>query len=146
MKLLSILFLALALIVCASAAQARGTLTVQKAGKPIDSYANVRITIANKTLMVTSADGKGTLIIDKAACSYVGELQMCLPYDAKLKQGGTTSPIHIQKGTAYVNLTGTDQPLQYSSMRLPPRGILFSMTTKIGTIVNLTGVIDEISK
>jgi len=133
-------------LVCASAGFAHGTLTVQKVNQPTQTYPNVRIVVAHKTLRVTSADGKGTLVFDKAACSYAGELQMCLPYDCTLVQGGGSSPINIQKGTLYANLTDQDQPLSNSSIRLPPRGILFSLTTKIGTILNLTGVIDEVNK
>jgi len=142
----ALVFLAMLLLACRTAGLAHGTLTVQKVNQPMQTYPDVRIVIAHKTLRVTSADGKGTLVFDKAACSYAGELQVCLPYDCTLEQGGTSSPINIQEGTLYANLTDQDQPLSNSSTRLPPRGILFSLTTKIGTILNLTGVIDEVSK
>ena len=145
-QICAFLFLVIATILCAGTCLAKGTLTVQKLDKPIQIYSDVRIVVSNKTLKVTSADGKGTLVFDKAACSYVGELQMCLPNDCTLVQGGTSSPINIMKGTAYVNFTDQDQPLSNSSTRLPPNGILFSLTTKIGTIINLTGVIDEVNK
>ncbi|MBV8222909.1 MAG: hypothetical protein JO293_06070 [Candidatus Eremiobacteraeota bacterium] len=145
--LVSLACLALAVIACAHSAAALGTATVQKVDKPIDTYNNVRIVFQpKKALLITSADGQGTLIIDKAACSYVGDIQTCLPTSVKLKQNGTVSPIDILKGTVYANLTGQSQPLSNSSMRLPPNGILMSVTTKIGTIINVTGVIDTVTK
>jgi hypothetical protein len=46
----------------------------------------------------------------------------------------------------YVNLTGAKQQLPLSSTQLPPQGILLSLRTKIGTIVNLSGEIDQVAK
>ena len=139
--------LVFAAIACAQCAAALGTVTVQKVDKPIQTYANARIVYQpKKALLITTSDGKGTLIIDKAACSYVGDLLTCLPTSIQLKQNGTVSPINISKGTVYANLTGQSQPLSNSSMRLPPNGILFSVTTKLGTIINVMGVIDTVTK
>ena len=145
--LVSFACLTIACFACAQSAAALGTATVQKVDKPIDTYKDVRIVLQPKTaLLITTADGQGTLIIDKAACSYVGDVQTCLPTSVKLKQNGTVSPIDIRQGTIYANLTGQSQPLSNSSMRLPPNGILMSVTTKIGTIINVTGVIDTVTK
>ncbi|HME81317.1 MAG TPA: hypothetical protein VKF82_04505, partial [Candidatus Eremiobacteraceae bacterium] len=63
-----------------------------------------------------------------------------------LDQGGGTHPLDFQRGTVYVNLTDSKQPLSNSSMQLPPQGILLSLTTKVGTIVNMTGTIDKVQK
>jgi len=133
-------------LTAASAAHAKGTVTVQQSDGSTQTYNNVSIVIAHKTLKVTTADGVGTLVIDKAACSYVGNLQMCLPYSMTLDQGGGSHPLDFQRGTVYVNLTDSKQPLSQSSMQLPANGILLSLTTKIGTIVNLTGTIDKVQK
>ncbi|HME81415.1 MAG TPA: hypothetical protein VKF82_05015, partial [Candidatus Eremiobacteraceae bacterium] len=111
-----------------SAVDAKGTVTVQQSDGSTQQYNNVTIVIANKALRVTTADGVGTLVIDKAACSYVGNLQMCLPYSMTLDQGGGTHPLDFQRGTVYVNLTDSKQPLSNSSMQLPPQGILLSLT------------------
>jgi len=133
-------------LTAASVAHAKGTVTVQQSDGSTQTYNNVSIVIANKTLRVTTADGVGTLVIDKAACSYVGNLQMCLPYSMTLDQGGGSHPLDFQRGTVYANLTDSKQPLSQSSMQLPPNGIMLSLTTKIGTIVNLTGTIDKVQK
>ncbi len=129
-----------------SAVLAKGTVTVQQSDGSTQTYNNVSIVIANKTLRITTADGVGSLVIDKAACSYVGDLQMCLPYSMTLDQGGGTHPLDFQRGTVYANLTDSKQPLPQSSAQLPPNGIMLSLTTKIGTIVNLTGTIDKVQK
>jgi len=141
------LLCACAFVFAASGAvDAKGTVTVQQSNGSTQTYNNVTIVIAHKTLRVTTADGVGTLVIDKAACSYVGNLQMCLPYSMTLDQGGGTHPLDFQRGTVYVNLTDSKQPLSNSSMQLPPQGILLSLTTKVGTIVNMTGTIDKVQK
>jgi hypothetical protein len=128
------------------AAYAKGTVRVQQNNGSVQVYHDVTIRIAQKVLRVTTADGKGTLIIDKAACSFAGELQTCLPYSIKLDQGGSVKPLDFERGTVYVNLTDARQQLPYSSTQLPPQGILLSLRTKIGTIVNLTGEIDQVTK
>lgn len=40
-------------------------------------------------MAITSSDGNGTLVIGKAACTQVGALIRCLPYDATLEQLAT---------------------------------------------------------
>jgi hypothetical protein len=134
------------LLTGAAAAYAKGTVRVQQSSGSMQVYRDVTIRIAQKALRVTTADGKGTLIIDKAACSFTGEIQTCLPYSIKLDQGGSVQPLDFERGTVYVNLTSAKQQLPYSSTQLPPQGILLSLRTKIGTIVNLTGEIDQVTK
>jgi hypothetical protein len=135
------------MIVASGAADAKGIVVVQQHNGPVQQYNDVNIVILDNTaLKITSADGVGTLVINKAACSYVGELQMCLPYTMTLDQGGGTHPLDFERGTVYVNLTDMMQPLALSSTQLPPRGILLSIRTKVGTIVNMSGTIDKVEK
>jgi hypothetical protein len=129
-----------------SDAYAKGTVTVQQSDGSTQQYAGVSIRIISKTLRITTADGVGTLSIDRAACSYVGDLMMCLPYDMTLDQGGGSHPLDFQRGTVYLNLTDAKQQLPLSSTWLAPQGILLSLTTKIGTIVNMSGTIDQVQK
>jgi hypothetical protein len=133
-------------VMSAAPAQATGTVRVQQSNGSVQVYDDVSIRVTHKVLRVTTSDGTGTLIIDKAACSYAGQLQVCLPYSVKLQQGGQTRPIDLISGTVYVNTTGQTQQLTYSSTQLPPRGILLALRTKAGTYVNMTGRIDEITK
>ena len=147
MRYLSLLILAFVTVFGGwHVAYAKGTINVQQNNGSVQVYHDVTIRVAHKALRVTTADGKGTLIIDKAACSFVGELQSCLPYSIKLEQGGVVKPLDFKRGTVYVNLTGDKQQLPYSSTQIPPQGILLSLQTKIGTIVNLSGVIDQVIK
>jgi hypothetical protein len=125
-------------------ALASGTVRVQQNDGSVRNYPDVSLRIVHRTLRITSHDGKGTLIIDHAACSYVGELERCLPYGAKLQQSGKTRPITIVSGTIYFNPTSETQTLPLSSTRLVPRGILLSLRTKIGTYVSLSGKLDEL--
>ena len=59
-----------------------------------------------------------------------------------LERDGTTRSIDFTGGTIYVNPTRSTQQLTHSSTQLPPHGILFSIRTKIGTFVSLSGQID----
>ncbi len=142
----AIIVAAAIILASSSHAWATGTVRVQQQDGSVQLYPDATIRITNKTLRVTTADGKGTLIIDKAACSYLGDLMRCLPYSMTLNQGGGTHPLDFQRGTVYLNLTDVKQPLPLSSKQIPPRGIMLSLTTKIGTIVDITGLIDEVSK
>ena len=64
----------------AAPALADGTVRVTQNDGTLQVYPNVSIRVVDKTLRVTSADGKGTLIVERAACSYTGELLRWLPY------------------------------------------------------------------
>ncbi len=130
-------------LACGAAARATGTVLVQQDDGTQQIYRDVRIQVLNKTLRLTTADGEGTLIVDRAACSYVGEMLRCLPIDMKLDQGGGMRPLDFQRGTAYLNLTDQTAQLPQSSQQVPPHSIVMSLTTRIGTIVNVTGAIDR---
>jgi len=127
-------------------AGASGTARIQQRDGSLKTYTNVRISIDQQSMTLTSSDGKGTIYIGKAACSKVGELVRCFPYDATLDQGGKMTHIALQSGTVWANPTTTKLQLPQSSTQLPPHGVMLSMRTKAGTYVSLTGTADEIKK
>ena len=134
---------ALGLFVVASAPSlAKGTIRIQHSNGDTNVYQNVGITVVHRTLRITSADGKGTLIVSQAACSYAGKLERCSPERVTLEQGGATKPINISSGTIYVNPTDDTQTLSLSSTQLPPHGILLIIRTKIDTYISMSGQID----
>lgn len=128
------------------AAYATGTALVQQRDGSEKTYTNVRISIRNESMAITSSDGQGTIVLGKAACTKVRELVECLPYDATLLQNGQSTHIALQSGTVWLNPSETAQELSHSSTQLPPRGVLLAVRTKKGTYVTLTGVVDEVQK
>jgi hypothetical protein len=130
-----------------ASADAEGVARVQQSDNSVQQYPNVTIRVVKpKALTVTTADGKGTLILDQAACSYSGELQRCLLTHASLRQSGVTKDLDFDKGTVYVNLTEATQPLSHSSATLRPKGVLVAIRSKVGTFITVTGTIDEVEK
>jgi hypothetical protein len=87
------------------AAGAAGLVRVYQSDGSVQEYANAtsRYSKDAKTLSITTADGKGTLMIDQAACSYIGELYRCLLTHLSLTQNGQTHPLDFETGTAYAN-------------------------------------------
>jgi hypothetical protein len=117
-------------------AGAKGVSIIQKAGKDPERYPGVGITlIKNTSLTVTSPDGKDKLIM-------VGALQRCLVSGVSLQKNGQTKPLDLESGTVYVNLTNSNQPMSHTSSRLPPKGVLIALKTRIGTYITVDGVID----
>ena len=127
-----------------SPALAQGTLRTQESDGRVRVYNNVSINVVHRTLRITSEDKKGTLIVNQAACSYVGALQRCYPLKISLQQGGTTKPLDLKNGTIYVNTTDQTQQMPFSSQQLRPRGILLSINTDLGTYITMTGTVDGI--
>jgi hypothetical protein len=127
-------------------ANATGTVRVQQRDGSVQIYSGVRIVVRNDSMSITSHDGKGTLLIGKAACSKVADLIRCLPYDATLEQNGKAARIALQTGTVWLNPTDAEQPLSHSSAQLPPHGVLLAVKTRAGTYVSLTGILDVIEK
>ncbi|MBV9332775.1 MAG: hypothetical protein JO146_02085 [Candidatus Eremiobacteraeota bacterium] len=130
----------------ASAAGATGTATIASPDGSSKSYPNVRITIFNESMAVTSADGQGTVVFGKASCTKVGELVRCLPWDATLFQNGSKLHIALQSGTVWLNPTNDYQSLADSSEKIAPHGVMLAVRTKRGTYVTLTGVVDEVHR
>ena len=127
-------------------ALATGTMRVQHKNGTVQTYTDVYIRILDNEMTLTSNDGKGTVVIGKAACSKIGELIQCLPYDATLEQNGSEARIALANGTVWLNPTATRQPLSLSSQSLPSHGVLMAVKTKSGTYVSLSGTVDEIKK
>jgi len=147
MRYLGALLLALALVLFTlSPVAATGTARVQQNNGHVRYYHNVVIRVTPNSLRITSADGKGTLIIYRAACAYDGYLQKCTPQSVYLEQNGAKRPIDVKSGTVWVNLTKSDHTLSLSTTTLPPRGILMTMETRIGTYVSLNGEIDGMKR
>ena len=128
------------------AADATGTARVQQSDGSLKVYSNVRIVVQHKTMSLTSSDGKGTIVISKAACTQVNDMYRCLPYAVTLDQNGRSVPITLQSGTVWLNPTSTKQPLPQSSIQVEPHGVMLSLQTKRGTYVSLTGTADVLSK
>lgn len=127
-------------------ALAQGTLRSQESSGTVRVYPNVTIRIANRTLRISSHDGKGTLVINQAACAYDGALERCTPLKVSLVQGGVTKTIDLKSGTIYVNPTEQSQQMPLSSQQLPAHGILLSFNTQRGTYVTMTGTVDGITR
>lgn len=130
----------------AAPAIAKGVVTIQQSDGTTNVYDDVAIKIIHNALFLTSADGKGTLVVNRAACSYQGALLVCLPTGMTLIQSGQTNPIKVTSGTIYVNLTSEPQQLSLSSTKVRPHSILVSFTTKRGTYVALSGQIDQVKQ
>ena len=128
------------------AARAAGTATIVQANGHTDVYDDVKIKVLHGTLYMTSAGRESTMIISQAACSHQGKLMVCLATNATLIQNGKTSPLDFESGTIYANDTDDFQPLVLSTQKVPPHGIVLSMTTKRGTYVSLIGRVDEVVK
>jgi hypothetical protein len=140
------LFVTAMLAVPLGPADATGTARIQRQDGSAKTYTNVHIAIRNESMALTSSDGKGTIVLGKAACTRIGELVQCLPYDATLLQNGQSAHIPLKSGTVWLNPSSTTQELSHSSTQLPPRGVLLSVETKRGTYVTLTGTVDQIQK
>ena len=143
--LCAIAFSALALA-AASPACALGTARIQQKDGSVKVYKDVYIRIKDRAMAIVSSDGQGRIVFGKAACTKVGPLIQCLPYDAILEQYGQTRHIPLQTGMVWFNPTEADQTLSHSSTKLPPRGVLLAVHTKAGTYVSLNGVVDEVKK
>jgi hypothetical protein len=137
--------LAAAGMVAASAltASAMGTARIHHIDGTESRYPGVTVAIAGSTLRLRSPDHQGTLVIDRAACSHDGSLLKCLPTSVVLRQHGTSRPMALESGTIYFNFTADPQTLSYSSRQVRPHGVLLSLHTLRGTLINLDGTIDS---
>ena len=129
-----------------TAARATGTMTIKQTSGDTNTYDGVEIKIIHSALYVTSADGKGTLVINRAACSHQEKLLVCLPTSAALVQSGETTPLDFQSGTVYLNDTDDYQPMPLTTAKVAPHSMVLSFTTKKGTYVSVLGRIDKVVK
>ncbi len=123
---------------------ATGTVRIQQNDGTVRNYDGAVIRVKHNTIRVWSHDGKGTLVINRAACSYVGELERCLPTTFQLKQSGETKTIQLINGLVYFNPTDSPQQMRLSSQQLPPRGLMLMLHTLRGTYISVHGQIDEL--
>jgi hypothetical protein len=130
----------------AGSASATGTMMIQHVGSDAAKYRPVGIQVIHNTLNITSADGKGTLIITRAACTYQGDISVCLPTGVTLVQDGGVHALDLRSGTVYANMTTQTLQLPHSSTQLPPGGVLMTLHTVKGTFINLDGKIDKVTK
>lgn len=136
----------LAFGVCTAGAYATGTVLIRQNDGDTNTYSDAEIKIIHSALYVTSEDGRGTLIINRAACTYQGQLMVCLPTNATLVQAGETSPLDFKSGTVYLNDTDDFQPMPRTTTKVPPHSIVLSFSTKRGTYVSVRGRIDKVVK
>jgi len=126
---------------------AEGTLRIQHPDGTADTYRGVKLErVGEQALYVKSPDGKGKLIIDQGACSYVGSILRCLLSTVTLDQFGSKRALDLERGTIYANLTDGPLTLPYSSQIVPPSGIVLSLKTVHGTYFSLHGTVDEVTK
>jgi hypothetical protein len=137
---------ALAFMAAPSAAQAKGAARIEKSDGAVREYSVSINMVGRQGVRITSADGRGTLVVAKAACSFAGELERCFPYRVVLDQYGKKRPIDFRRGIEYMNPTNAVQELPRSSKTLPPHGLLLFLVTAHGTYITVRGTIDEISR
>jgi hypothetical protein len=130
----------------ASPAGAAGTVMIRQSTGETNVYHDVGIKVIHGALYMTTRDGQGTLVINRAACSYQGPLMVCFATGATLVQAGKTRAVDFQKGTIYVNSTDEPAAMLLSTTKVPPHSLLLSFSTKRGTYVSLSGRIDKVLK
>jgi hypothetical protein len=137
---------ALAFVGAPPAAQAKGAARIEQSDGVVREYRVWIRVIDHRAVRIASVDGKGTLVVGKAACSYIGDLERCLPYRIVLDQFGKKRPIDFRRGVEYMNLTDAAQKLPRSSHTVPPHGMLLFLVTTHGTYITVRGTIDEVSE
>ncbi len=129
---------------CCSSAVARGTVRIHQTDGAVQTYRDSVIHLVGNTVRVFSPDNHDTLIVAHAACSFVGEIQRCLPYRVTLHRNGADHPIAFDRGTVYMNFSGDAQALPRSSTSLPSNGLVLFVRTARGTLIAVHGTIDKV--
>jgi hypothetical protein len=125
-------------------AGATGTALIRQSDGHTDQYNHVKIKLLHGALFMTTADGKGTVVIHRAACSYQAQLMVCFVTSATLIQGGSVKTIDLKTGTIYANTTDDPQPMPFTTRKVAPHSILLSLSTYKGTYVSLVGRVDKV--
>jgi hypothetical protein len=125
-------------------AHATGTINIVRQNGTKDRYSDVEVKIFSGSLYLTSDDGNGTIVVTRSACSYQGEIVVCLPTSAALVQDGESDALDLKTGTIYYNYTTTSQSLSHSSAKLAGNSVMVSLTLRDGTYINMRGKIDEV--
>ena len=140
------LFCALLAAQAMPGALASGTARIQQPDGDVKVYHQVKIAVAHAELSLTSQDGVGTIVIQRAGCVVVDELLRCHPFSAQLRQHGKTLPIAIAEGTAWFNPSNETRTLPNSSTRIASKGLVMSLSTTKGTYLTLSGIVDTVTK
>lgn len=142
--------LILAAIICVALspvpAGATGTITIHHSDGTLSSYKDVDVRVLSGSLFLTSEDGDGTIVVNRAACSYQGKIIVCLPTSAALVQDGASHALDLKSGTIYMNYDDSAQPMSRSSAKLPAHSILLALSTRNGTVISVRGRIDQVIK
>ncbi len=140
-----ILLCAATIVGAARSADARGTARVAQSDGVVRDYDVSLHVIDHRAVRIVSADGRGTLTIRKAACSYIQNLERCLPYRITLDQDGKRHELGFEHGTEYLNVTDSAQQLPFSSRSVPAHGLLLLVRTVHGTYITVSGTVDGFS-
>jgi hypothetical protein len=131
-------------VLTAAAASAEGVTRVQQSDGTVQVYEHVSIRLDGQNLWLRSADGMGVLEVADGACSFVREIQRCLPFETTLHQHGESHAIALEHGTVYLNLTDDPHRLPHSDDRLAPHNVLVLLHTARGTYISVKGTLDAV--
>jgi hypothetical protein len=129
-----------------SVARATGTIDIHHQDGTTNTYRDVDVRVFSGSLFLTSDDGEGTIVVNRAACSYQGKIIVCLPTSAALVQGGKSHALDLKSGTIYLNYSAGAQTLSHSTTKVPPNSVLLAISTRNGTFITLRGQIDQVIK
>jgi hypothetical protein len=138
MPLIAILFAALV-----APAAATGTVRIQQHDNSAQTYTHVVMKIVGHTLMLTSADGVSTVVISGGQCAHNGDLIRCSGGAMSLRQNGGTHVIPFRSATFYFNLTGQDEALPLSTIKIGPHSVIFAARTVKDTYITGSGRLDQ---
>ena len=136
--------LAVLLVASGTQVSAHGVTRVQQKDGSVQLYQNVRLSLHDQKLWISSADHKGTLEVVEGACSFIGLMRRCLPYSVTLHQHGSKHVIPIDRGTVFINLSEIPQSLEHSSRVVPAQNVLVLLHTAKGTYISVQGKLDEV--
>jgi hypothetical protein len=120
-----------------------GTVDIHHADGTTSRYPGVTVAIVGSKLHLRSPDKQGSIVVERAACAHQGPLLMCLPTRVELRQHGESRPMALEAGTIFFNFTSEPHALSYSTRQVQAHGILLSLHTLRGTLINLDGTIDS---
>jgi hypothetical protein len=126
-------------------ALAKGTVRIDQYDGTVQTYHGDIIRLVGHTVHVFSPDTRDTLIISHAACSFIGDVQRCLPYKITLRRNGTEHLIGFDHGTVYINQSDSTAQLPRSSTQVPPHGVIVFVRTSRGTSIAVHGTIDRVT-
>ncbi len=146
MRLTALLVAFIFITLSAAPARAAGTLQIHDSSGSFNTYTGVTVNVFSGSLFITSADGKGTLVVNRSACSYQSKIIVCLPTSVILVQKRKEQRAFAHHWHALSQLYGEAQPLRLSSAKVPAHAVILSFTTANGTYVTLHGTLDQVIK